>query len=265
MKRAPIAILALAVLTLGSCRKAAAPEQKPAEQTQADTTPKYRHKFFREGSASPAIVSISPTTVPIRAGHAYTERYTLEYDILGIEKVKSGYITIYSPGVGQVQKIDFSPQAHGSIEFTLDVENFDFGPSIRFRAVCPKGNSDWIPMGLIPADYPPHDPSLLQMGTISPSYIQARNDANNPASGVEITLWGQQFETGCKPETEVDGTSVQLQNVSAYGKQIKGLLLRSDIQQRAVAARYFDVTLVLEMTTPQMRVGDSTRLIFRDL
>ena len=199
----------------------------------------------------------------MRAGHAYVERYTLEYDILDIEKVKSARIVIYSPGVGQVQSFDVSVQAHGKIEFNLDAENFDFGPTVRFRALCPRGTTDWYTMGTLPADYAQRSADRMQIGNVNPSYVTASNDANSPGSAIEITLWGAQFEPGCKAETEVDGASVELQNVYAVNKQIKGLLLRSDIQQRAITARYLEVDLQLKNTG--MAVEDTVHLNFREL
>jgi hypothetical protein len=96
--------------------------------------------------------------------------YSLTYEIDHPEKATKAYIAIRVSGLGELQRFDVDVQPRGQIEFLLDASNFDFGPTVRFRAHCPFGPSDWFTMGGDPVEFPQRL-SSEQIGNVTPAYI----------------------------------------------------------------------------------------------
>jgi hypothetical protein len=185
---------------------------------------------------------MSPDTIPVHNGHAPMVRYSLTYEINNTEKATKAQISVYAPGVGELQKFDVDVQPRAQIEFLLDPSAVDLGPTVRFRAHCPGGDTDWYTMGSQPEEVSQHV-SGSQIGNVSPSYIQAASGTSD--GGVPVTIWGPQIKPGCTPEAQVDGTTVELKNVAVVSKQITGLLLYGDLQGRPVTTRGLEVNLVV--------------------
>jgi hypothetical protein len=265
MRRSLRPLCIVALFTLTACHSSTPAANKSADaQPALPSGPVYRHRPYASG-VSPAIVSLTPDTVAVRSGHAYFARYTLEYDILGIDKVKGGHILVYAPGVGQIQSIDIQVQQHGTVEFILDPESLDFGPTLRVRAHCPAGTTEWRTLGEPTTQYDPHAADTLAITNLTPEFVARDYTQQAAAAAVELTFWGKQISKDCTAEAELDGTTIQLQNPRAMDKQIKALLLRSDLQGRPIASRYFTVSLVLDLNPNQMRVADQANLPFREL
>jgi hypothetical protein len=140
------AILAAGLFLSGGCRKAAEANPPATPQATSPTSPA-RHHSLSLGGVSPLIVSMSPDTIRVHNGHASVARYSLAYEIDHPEKVTKAMISIYAPGVGELQKFDVDVQASAQIEFLLDATAADLGPTVRFRAHCPSGDSDWYTLG----------------------------------------------------------------------------------------------------------------------
>ena len=152
-------------------------------------------------------------------------------------------------------------QSRGEIEFLLDASSRDLGPTVRFRVSCPAGDTDWYPMGILPAGASSQI-STPQIGNVTPGYIAA--GSSRPAgTGVPVTIWGAHLTRACKPEATVDGTSIELKNVLILNNEIRALLLYSDLQGRPVSARYLSVNLEVTSTTGYI-CADSFRLNFKD-
>jgi len=246
------AILLGAAIFATGCRKSsesnAPPAPQPADNAsqsasdQSAPAPKQRlHHFFDNGVA-PYIVSMSPETIFVRDGHAPMQRFSLTYEIGNPEKATRAEIQVKVPGVGEVQHFDVDIVAHAQIEFQLDASNFDLGPDVRFRAHCPFGDTDWFTMGVDPVSPPPRFPDP-KAGTIGPQFVSVRGGQS--AGGVQVQIWNPQITRDCTPEGQVDGRSIELQNVTAGDKFIRGLLLYSDLQGRSVAEHHFEVELVV--------------------
>jgi hypothetical protein len=255
-RRRLFSILTIVILTivalssLSACRKspesAASPSPSanaaPGEGASSAPAARERHHGLFISGISPLIVSMSPETIVVHDGHAPMQRFALSYEINGVEKAKKAMITVNDPGVGELQRFDVDVQAKGQIEFLLDASSFDLGPTVRFRAHCPFGDTDWFTMGSVPPEPPLHAPSQ-QIGNVSPMY--ANSPRGQTAGAVPVQIWGQQITRDCKPEAQVDSTTVELQNVVAGDKQIRGQLLYSDLQGRPVVTRRFEVDLVV--------------------
>jgi hypothetical protein len=249
--RIACALLATGILFLFGCRKSAEngatpnPQNAPtAEQNDAQGAPvreERHHRIFADG-ISPLIVSMSPDTIPFRDGHAPMGHYSLIYEINNSEKATKAYISVYVPGVGEVQRFDVDVQPRATIEFLLDASNLDLGPTVRFRAHCPYGDTDWFIMGSYPVPYPQFW-STSQIGSVAPAYVETRG--RGPIGGVPITIEGAKFTRECTAEAQVDGSNVELQNVVATDKRIKGLLPYNALQGRPVVMRHLEVHLVV--------------------
>jgi hypothetical protein len=265
-RRIVCALLAAGILFVSGCRKSAAngatasPQNAPAvEQNDAQGVPvraERHHRMFADG-ISPLIVSISPDTIPFHNGNAPMTRYSLTYEIDNSEKATKAYISVYARGVGEVQRFDVEVQPRATIEFLLDASNVDLGPTVRFRAHCPYGDTDWFVMDSDPMPYPQIN-TTSQIGNVVPAYVQR----GLPKSyGIPITMAGSKFTRECTAEAQVDGSNVELQNVMATDKRIKGLLPSDALQGRPVVARHLEVNLVVygpghtEPTTQVTSIG----------
>jgi len=195
------------------------------------------------GGVSPLIVTMSPETIPFRDGHLPPVRYSLTYEIDHPEKVTKAYIAIYARGVGEVQRFEVDAQPRAQIEFLLDASSFDFGPTVRFRAHCPFGITDWFTMGGDLREFP-QSPSSQQIGSVTPVYVEAPKGLQQDV-GVPIRIWGLQFTRECTAEAQVNGSTVELKNVVARDRQIDALLPYSDLQGRPVTLRHLEVQLVV--------------------
>jgi hypothetical protein len=209
------------------------------------------------GGISPLIVSMSPQTIPVKDGHAPMGHYALSYEIDHAEKATKGYISIYARGVGEVQRFEVDVQQRAQIEFLLDASNVDLGPTVRFRAHCPFGVTAWFMMGGEPVEFSQRL-SSQQIANVTPAYVAAARGGQD--GGVPIGIWGAQITRECTPEAQVDGTTVELKNVVALDKQIRGLLLYSDLQGRPVVLRHLEVNLVVN--GPGMPAEDVYNLNF---
>jgi hypothetical protein len=236
------ALAAAPLLFLSGCRKssnsAAAPSQASTAGSPASTE---RHHRMFMGGVSPLIVSMSPETVQFSNGHVPVAHYSLTYEIDHPEKVTKAYISIYAPGVGEVQQFDVDNQPRGQIEFTLNASDFDLGPTVRFRVHCPYGDTDWYIMGSDSMS-PLLINSSRQIGNVNPGYVAARPGGSY---GVPITIVSGLIMKTCTAEAQVDYSSVELQNVVAGDKRINAVLPADALQGRPVTVRHLEVKLVV--------------------
>ncbi len=241
-KKLTLTMICAALLFTSGCRKSGAPSQ-PSVETQGtapvgESAKQRPHRFFDNGVA-PYIASISPDTIVVHEGHAPMQKFTLTYEINNSDKATKAEIQVNVPGVGQVQRSDIAVQPSGQIEFLLDASSFDLGPTVRLRAHCTSSDTDWLTLG----DDPPDASQRMGPGvpTVSPLYV----DRHGQAGAVQVSIWSPQITKDCTVEAKVDGQSVELKNVSAIDKQVRGQLSYSDLQGRAVAEHHFEVELVV--------------------
>jgi len=243
-RRACCALVATGVIFLGGCRKSGdtTPTAAPASASSAAQlapAKEERHHRFPSG-VSPLIVSMSPETIVVRDGHAPMQRFSLTYEIKEPEQATKAYISVFAQGVGEIQNFDVDIKPQSQIEFLLDASQADLGPAVRFRIHCATSDSDWYTMGSDPSAKPEH-PGVRKITSVYPNYL-ARGQGNGPVS---IDIRGE-ITRECTPQAQVDGTTVELQNVVVTDREIRGQLLDSDLQGRPVVPRHFEVKLVVE-------------------
>lgn len=211
------------------------------------------------GGVSPLIVSMSPETIPFHDGHLPVTRYSLTYEIDHPEKVTKAYISIYAPGIGEVQQFDVDVQSRAQIEFMLDASNFDLGPTVRFRVHCPYGDTDWFIMGSDPMN-PLQIGTSREIGNVSPSYIAPHGYA--PGAGMTILIASGLIMKTCTAEAQVESSNVELQNIVAGDKRLNAVLPLDALQGRPVTMRHLEVKLVVN--GPGMPAADIYNLKFEE-
>jgi hypothetical protein len=262
-----LASVLLTVSLLAACRKSSdsgatpAPStQNPAAQENSAAAPapsKERHHALFSHGASPLIVSMSPETILVHEGHAPMQRFSLSYEINDADKATHAYISVYANGIGEVQKFDVDLQPKNQIEFLLDPSQFDFGPTVRVRAHCESGYTEWYTMGSKPPVFFTHS-SVREISSVYPNTVPARGSGD---SGVPLDIRGV-ITRDCTPEVQIDGSTQSLENVVVTDREIRGVLPYSALQGRPVLMRHLEVNLVVEGTG--FRNGDIYYLNFSE-
>lgn len=261
-KRGACCILFVAgLIFLSGCRKSdessttASPAPAAAPAPAAPAKPERVQHYY--GGLAPFIVSMSPETILVHDGHAPMQRFSLTYEIKEPEKATRAYVSVYVQGVGEVQNFDVDIKPQSQIEFLLDASQADLGPAVRFRIHCASSDSDWYTMGSDPASVPRQSP-VRRITSVYPSYIGRGGQGEG---GIPIEIRGE-ITRECTPQAQVDGSTVELQNVVVKDREIRGQLLYSDLQGRPVSPRHFEVKLVVEGSG--MRLADSYNLNFSE-
>lgn len=233
------------LVTGGACRKSsetasvgASDSANAAATAPAPATKQRPRPFFGGNRPSPFIVSMSPDTIRVHDGHASVARYSLVYEIGNVERATKAVISINAPGVGEIKKFDVDLKSRAEIEFLLDASDADLGATVRFRAHCPFGDTDWFIMGSQPGTSRPR-----QIAQVYPPYVDIHG--NRSSAGVPITISGSQFTPECTPEAQVDSSSVDLKNVVASDGQIHALLPYEALQGRSAAGNQLNVLLTV--------------------
>ena len=188
------------------------------------------------------IVKVEPDTIMVHHGTAVPGEYTVHYLIGEPEKVEEAKVTVYVPGVDDViLKQDVHIVAADTATFTI-APRWDFGPTLRFRAVCPQGTTDWFTYGseLLPLEE--RMAPGLRIANVGPERI-FYNLTGQEGGSQRISILGRELGPGCKPEGEVNGQPVELSGTMAQKGKIETLLRRDDFGDTAVAKRYLEVKL----------------------
>jgi hypothetical protein len=182
---------------------------------------------------------MTPDTIRVHNGHASMARYSLTYEIDNVERATKAVLSINAAGVAEIKKFDVEVKPRGEIEFLLDPSDLDLGPTVRFRAHCPFGDTDWFIMGR----ETPAPPRRQQIDSVYPPYVDVHGRA--ASSGVPITISGAQLTRDCTPEAQVDSSTVDLRNVVAADGRINALLPYDELQGRPVAGHQLNVVLTV--------------------
>lgn len=212
--RNPLLLLLLAAL-LGGCKSQ--PQAAEKKVTYPDTSPP-RQPF-------PHIVSVSPDTVSASNGTASLGLLRVSYAIPTPEKVTKAQLQIYNTVTRVIASTDVPIQAQGDIEWTVGA-TASLGPSVRLRADCPSGFTDWVVLGLY--QYPASS-AQTYINNVTPKYIRepySSDPENAPRPQVApIEVWGAGFQPACKLQASVNnGPPQELQTFYAGANHLMAQL-----------------------------------------
>ena len=245
MQRLTHLVPAIAVVTsiAGCSNEQAAVATGAAAATAAAT---------KSTAASPrfsvAIVSVSPGYFAVSGGHATWQPLEVAYTILDPGKVTSARVEVYARELGVIAREEVPIQASGTVRFIVDPKgSTDLGPTVRFRASCSEGTTDWYELGQEPLPYETRMDDTFRISAVNPTSIKEgpddSEDPNQRGVGTRVSIYGRKLNKDCQIESQVDGSSVQLNNLMYYNGHFEGLLMRRDISYRSVSPRYVEVKL----------------------
>ena len=233
MSRWCAVVLAVLLAACGS-------EAPPAQRAQAPAPPVKPVAPVRPAVAV-EIVSINPATIDVRGGRVVPTTFQIEYRIAEPEKISEAEVRVQSPGFGVLQRQPIPVAPSGIVQLTIDV-NDDFGPVVRFRAVCPGGTTEWRALGT-PLDTSVQPPAgVIALTSISPSEIRPSYTGDRQG-GFTVGLHGTGLTQDCTIEGERDGSSLPITNPSFRDRALRGFVAHREIDDRPVARRYLEVGL----------------------
>ena len=238
----PLAVaMAILTVTAGCSTEPAGIATGAAAATAAAT------KSQPASSSQPvAIVSVWPDQFAVSGGHASWQVLEVAYTIRDPGTVTSARVEVYARELGVIAREEVPIEASGKVRFTVDPKgSADLGPTVRFRASCPQGTTDWHELGQAPLPSDPRTDDTLRISNVSPSSIREgptdSEDPNQRGVGTRVSIYGKKLSKDCSIDSQVDGSSVQLNNPMFINGHFEGLLMRRDIGYRSVSPRYVEV------------------------
>ena len=200
--------------------------------------------------AVPRIVTVSPDTFSVVNGQATMQSFEVAYEISDPSQVDTARLEAYAREYGVISRMDVPVQARGTAHFVVEPRGtVDLGPTVRFRATCPAGTTEWFELGQVPQSYDAQRANTFGIMNVAPTSIKDgpddSADSNQRGVGTRIKIFGKKLSAACSIDAQVDGSSVQLNNPLFYDGRWEGLLMRRDHNYRAVAPRYIELKFVI--------------------
>lgn len=245
----------LAALVLSSACSPPAPDTPaPPAAERAVTAPAAPRAVFR-------ISSVSPEELTTRFDRVAEQTLSVSYSIPDPATVTEAELRLYLREVGDIAEQKFKPVADGVVELSIKPVAHSIGSTVRFRASCPGGVTDWFTLGQIPPELRERLRTDVLQITVMPDSIPWREDMDQPNAGRRITVWGPALTPDCHVEAQVDGSPVALENVRFTGKGFEGLLMLRDINFHSITPRYAE--LKLEINRAGRRTLATQRIPFK--
>jgi hypothetical protein len=185
------------------------------------------------------IVSVDPETLPIVNGRARPTLFAVEYRIARPEAVEKAEVVLHAPGISDVVKKEVPIEASRRVYVALE-RDFDFGPKVRFRAICPGGTTEWHTLGEPPVPAEKRTASGVAIWSVGPSSI-GFDRSGLEGTAVRFGMTGQGLSSECKAEGQVNGRPMELFTVLFFDRKLQGTFNRSELDNREVSARYLEV------------------------
>lgn len=200
-------------------------------------------------SVRPAILSVTPATIDVSGGRASTTPFTVAYEIRHVEGVEKAEIRLHAPGLGDVFTTPVDVVEKGLATFEFDSGTHDFGPTIRVRATCPEGTTEWYTLGRDPSLPAPFSPTALRILSAGPGSIPRPSSefaaSNWDQLATRVTIRGAGLTAACTPEADVDGSPVEILSVGWRGTYFEGTIANRHIG-RPMSPRYLELKLSLD-------------------
>jgi hypothetical protein len=198
--------------------------------------------------AGTGIEGVSPDRVLIDGDRVAPQAFDVSYRMRDVKSIRDAWIQLDIPGAGELTRVGVALQDSGSVRVEVGSGSPSLGPTVRFRASCANGASQWYTMGQAFAGSRAADAGAVRITNVSPPSI-ARSAAMDPAktgAGQRVVVTGKGVSADCNVETEVNGSRVELANARFNGPRFEGLLLFRDLGYSPVARRYLEMKLVVK-------------------
>lgn len=185
------------------------------------------------------IVSVTPETLTVVDGRARPTLFAVEYRIARPETVEKAEVVLHARGLSDVVKKEVPVEASRRVYVALE-RDFDFGPKVRFRAICPAGTTEWHTLGEPPVPPEKRGASGVAIWSVGPESV-GYNTSGMEGTAIRFGISGQGLSSECKAEGQVNGRPIELFTVLFFDRKLQGTFNRREIDERAIAARYLEV------------------------
>lgn len=177
--------------------------------------------------------------------HLGSQTLAVSFSIPDPSSVTSAQLKLYVGEIGDIATQTITAVEHGTAQFAIDPIPHSVGPSVRFRAVCPSGTTEWYTMGQIPYDYQERMAKVFRISNVTPESVRWSQAMGDPGAGQRVAVWGPGLPSDCRIEAEANGSSIELNNVLYFGQRYEGLLLYRDVASAPVSPRYAELKLLI--------------------
>ena len=192
-----------------------------------------------------AISSVSPERLALEDDHVGSQTLTVSFSIPDPSSVTSAQLRLYVGEIGNIAMQKITPAEHGTARFAIDLSPQSVGPTVRFRAVCPSGTTEWYTMGQIPYDYQERMAKVFRISNVTPESVRWSEALDAPGAGQRVAIWGSGLPSDCRIEAEANGSSIELNNVVYLSQRYEGLLMYRDVASEPVSPRYAELKLLI--------------------
>lgn len=199
--------------------------------------------------AGTGIVSVSPDQVSIDGDRVAPQAFDVSYVMRDLKSVTDARMEVVIPGLGELARAGVAVQESGSVRVEVGSGSPSLGATVRFRASCPNGASDWYAMGQVPNTLRREAASTaVRITNVSPPSIVKASamDSTKSDAGQKVFVTGKNITPECTVETHVNGSRVELMNTRFNGPRYEGLLLFRDLGYSPVAPRYLEMRFVVK-------------------
>jgi hypothetical protein len=258
MRLVQISLVVVATIAIAACSTPAA-DMKPAAAVAVSPPATGTPWNPSPDQVGVGIGDVSPQKLVTSGNQIAAQIISVPYRIPHPENVTAAALKLYVKEIGDIATMPVTPMENGVAQFAIEPSSHSLGPTVRFRASCPKGVTDWHTLGQIPFDYDTRMADVFRIGSVSPDSIRWSPAMDGESgAGQRVTIWGPTLGAGCRIEAQVNGRDIELNNVMFQGRQYQGLLMYRDIDYHIVSPRYAE--LKLSVTRGEKRLGAIQRL-----
>ena len=251
------AVVAAAIAT-AAC-STPAPDTKPEAKLEALSMGIGTPPWETPANAGVGLGDVSPQKLVTSGNQIAAQIISVAYRIPHPENVTTAVLKLYVKEIGDIATMPVTPMTNGVVRFAIEPSAHSLGPTVRFRASCPAGVTDWYTLGQIPLDSDARMSDVFRISNVTPDSVHYSPAMDGESdAGQRVTIWGKTLGLGCRIETQVNGRNVELKSVIAEGRQYRGLLMYRDIDYDIISPRYAE--LKLSVTRGTKRIGTSQRL-----
>ncbi|HKV99715.1 MAG TPA: hypothetical protein VJN96_07820 [Vicinamibacterales bacterium] len=243
----------LLIATLASSVACSEPDPPRATPRQTPTPQPARTAF--------AITAVTPEQLALEGDRVGTQTLTVSYSIPDPATVTEAQLKLYVGEIGNIATQTVTAGEHEA-QFVIEPSPHSLGATVRFRASCSSGTTDWFTLGQMPDESNPRGAKVFRIDNVTPQSIRWSEAMGEGQGGVgaRVSIWGSELPGDCRIEAQANGSSIELNNVLYFNRRYQGLLKYEDIGDAPISPRYAE--LKLHITRTGQRVEAVRRIPF---